>query len=185
MRPKRWRTNCSRKPERRRPPMTPSSRTSPYPRPEALNLFPGRTLLLFPTHLLLPNPLLPFRPIIRKPNPTGNPTWRDVDPSVWALPANLFQQVQEGLEEVQSQYKRLVKYSRTMKDLLAEIQKVVLPGHTPRRVLYQGAPRSPTGTLHEVVGEVPLVQNPPTVSRSSQQEGGTRPSNSGRDPSIT
>ena len=30
----------------------------------------------------------------------------------------------------------LVKYSRAMKDLLAEIQKVVPPGHTPRRVLY-------------------------------------------------
>ena len=76
----------------------------------------------------------------------------------------------------------LVKYSRTMKDLLAEIQKVVLPGHTPRRVLYQGAPGSPTGTLYEVVGEVPLVQNPPMVAGTNQQEGGTRPSSSGRDP---
>ena len=79
----------------------------------------------------------------------------------------------------------MVKYSRTMKDLLAKIQKVVPPGHTPRRVLYQGAPGSPTGTLYEVVGEVPLVQNPPTVAGTSQQEGGTRPSSSGRDPSGT
>ena len=72
-----------------------------------------------------------------------------------------------------------------MKDLLAEIQKVVPPGHTPRRVLYQGAPGSPTGTLYEVVGEVPLVQNPPTVVGTSQHEGGTWPSSSGRDPSGT
>ena len=79
----------------------------------------------------------------------------------------------------------LVKYSRTMKALLAEIQKVVPPGHTPMRVLYQGAPGSPTRTMYEVVGEVPLVQNPPTVARTSQQEGGTRPSSSGRDPSGT
>ena len=67
----------------------------------------------------------------------------------------------------------LVKYSRTMKDLLAEIQKVVPPGGTPRRVLY------------EVVGEVPLVQDPPTIAGPSQQEGGTRPSSPGRAPSGT
>ena len=30
----------------------------------------------------------------------------------------------------------LVKYSRMMNNLFAEIQKVVLPGGTPRRVLY-------------------------------------------------
>ena len=62
---------------------------------------------------------------------------------------------------------------------------MVPPGHTPRRVLYQGAPGSPTGTLYEVVGEVPLVQNPPTVAGTSQQEGGTWPSSSGKDPSGT
>jgi hypothetical protein len=79
----------------------------------------------------------------------------------------------------------LVKYTQTMKDLLAEIQKVIPPGGTPRRVLYPGPPRSPTGTLYEVVGEVALVQNPPTTTRTSQQEGGTRPASPGRDPSGT
>ena len=39
---------------------------------------------------------------------------------------------------------------------------------TPRRVLYQGPPGSPTGTLYEVVGEVALVQNPPTAAGPSQ-----------------
>ena len=76
----------------------------------------------------------------------------------------------------------LVKYSRTMKDLMAEILKVVPLGHTPTRVLYQGALGSPTRTLYEVVGKVPLVQNPPTVAKPNQQEGGTRPSSSGRAP---
>ena len=79
----------------------------------------------------------------------------------------------------------LVKYSHSMKELLAEIQKVVPPGHTPRRVLYQGPPGSSTGTLYEVVGEVPLVQNPPTDAGTSQQGGGSRPSSSGKDPSGT
>ena len=72
-----------------------------------------------------------------------------------------------------------------MKELLAEIQKVVPPGHTPRRVLYQGLPGSSTGTLYEVVGEVPLVQNPPTIAGTNQQGGGSRPSSSGKDPSGT
>jgi hypothetical protein len=79
----------------------------------------------------------------------------------------------------------LVKYTRTMKDLLAEIQKVIPPGGTPRGVLYPGPPGSPTGTLYEVVGEVVLVQNPPTTAGTSQQEGGTRPPSPGRDPSGT
>ena len=63
----------------------------------------------------------------------------------------------------------LVKYSRMMKDLLAEIQRVVLPSGTPRRVLYPGPPGSPTGTLYEVVGEVTLVSNPPAGAGPSQQ----------------
>jgi hypothetical protein len=61
----------------------------------------------------------------------------------------------------------LVKYTRTMKDLLAEIQKVIPPSGTPRRVLYPGPPGSPTGTLYEVVGEVAMVQNPPTTAGTS------------------
>jgi hypothetical protein len=77
----------------------------------------------------------------------------------------------------------LVKYTRTMKDLLAEIQKVVPPGGTPRRVLYPGPPGSSTGTLYEVVGEVALVQNPLTTARPSEQEGGARPASFGRAPS--
>jgi hypothetical protein len=69
--------------------------------------------------------------------------------------------------------------------LFTEIQKVVPPGGIPRRVLYQGPPGSPTGTLYEEVGEVALVQNPPTMVEPSQQGGGSRPRSSGKDPERT
>ena len=51
----------------------------------------------------------------------------------------------------------LVNYSRSMKDLLKEIQKLLPPSGTPRRMLYPGTPGSPTGTLYEVIGEVEIV----------------------------
>jgi hypothetical protein len=79
----------------------------------------------------------------------------------------------------------LVKYSRMMNNLFTEIQKVVPPGGTLRRVLYQGPPGSPTGTLYEEVGEVALVQNPPTTVEPTQQGGGSRPRSSGKDPERT
>ena len=72
-----------------------------------------------------------------------------------------------------------MKYSRMMKDFLAEIQKVVPPSGTPRRVLYPGPSGSPTETLYEVVGKVALVQNPLTAAGPSQQGGGFRPINFG------
>jgi hypothetical protein len=79
----------------------------------------------------------------------------------------------------------LVKYARRMNDLFAEIQKIVHPGGTPRRVLYQGSPRSPSGALYEVVGKVAFVQDPPAAAEPSQQGGGSRPGSSGRDPERT
>ena len=54
------------------------------------------------------------------------------------------------------------------------------PGGIPRRILYQGPPGSPTGTLYEEVGEVALVQNLPTTADPSQQGGGSQPGSSGR-----
>jgi hypothetical protein len=47
----------------------------------------------------------------------------------------------------------LVKYARRITNLFAEIQKVIPPAGTPRRVLYQGSSGSPSGTLYEVVGK--------------------------------
>ena len=66
----------------------------------------------------------------------------------------------------------LVKYSRMMNNLFAEIKKVVPLGGIPPRVPYQGPPGSPTGTLYEEVGEVAFMQNPPTTADPSQQGGG-------------
>ena len=51
----------------------------------------------------------------------------------------------------------LVKYSRSMKDLLKEIQKLLPPRGSPRRMTDPSLPRSPTGGVCEVVGEVELV----------------------------
>ena len=45
----------------------------------------------------------------------------------------------------------LVKYSQKMSDLFEDIQRLILPSGTPRRVLYQGPPGSSTGTLYEAV----------------------------------
>ena len=73
-----------------------------------------------------------------------------------------------------------VKYSRMMNNLFAEIHKVVPPSGTPQRVLYQGPPGSPTGSLYEVVGEVTLVQNPPTAAGPIQQGEGSKPGSSGK-----
>ena len=76
----------------------------------------------------------------------------------------------------------LVKYSRMMKDLLSEIQKVIALSGTPRRVLYPGPPGLPTGTLYEVVDKVALVPTPPTGVGPSQSNGTSQPTSSGRVP---
>ena len=44
-----------------------------------------------------------------------------------------------------------------MKDLIKEIQKLLPPSGTSRRMLYSGPLESPTGTLFEVIGEVELL----------------------------
>ena len=75
-----------------------------------------------------------------------------------------------------------VKYSRTMNNLFLDIQKIIPLGGTPRRVLYQGPPGSPIGTLYEEVGEVAMVADPPATAEPSQQAGGSRPGSSGKDP---
>jgi hypothetical protein len=94
--------------------------------------------------------------------------------------ARLYDQLVESGEPVSARptIPIIVKYSRMMNNLFAEIQKVVPPGGTPCRVLYQGPPGSPTGTLYEEVGEVALVHDPPTTAEPSQQGGGSGPGSS-------
>jgi hypothetical protein len=79
----------------------------------------------------------------------------------------------------------LVKYSRRITNMFAEIQKIIPSAGTPRRVLYQGSPGSPSGTLYEVVGEVTVLQDPATGAEPSQQKDDSRPGSSGRDPERT
>ena len=73
----------------------------------------------------------------------------------------------------------LVKYSRLMNGLFKDVQKFLPPGGTPRRVLYQAPPRSPSRTLYEAVGEVAVVHNPPTTVEPGE---GSRPGSTGRAP---
>ena len=72
--------------------------------------------------------------------------------------AHLYDQLMESADpsSIRQTLPIMVKYSRTMKDLLKEIQNL-LPGGTPRRMLYLGPPGFSTGTLYEVIGEVELV----------------------------
>ena len=76
----------------------------------------------------------------------------------------------------------LVKYSRMMKDLLAEIQKVDMPSGTPMRVLYLGPPGSPIETLYEVVGEVALLSISLVEAGPIHLGGASQPTSSGRAP---
>ena len=79
--------------------------------------------------------------------------------------AQLYDQLMQSGDPVQARkpIPILVKYSRLMRDLFEDIRKLIPPGGTPRRVLYQGPPGSPTGTLYEAVREVEVVHNMPTA----------------------
>ena len=76
----------------------------------------------------------------------------------------------------------LVKYTRLMNGLFEDIQRLIPHGGTPRRVLYQGPPGSPIGTLYEAVGEVEVVRNPPMAVELGE---GSRPGSIGREPERT
>ena len=75
----------------------------------------------------------------------------------------------------------LVKYTRKTSDLFEEIQKIIPPSGTPWRVLYQGPPGSPTGTLYEAVGEVAVVHKPAPAAEPGQA---SRPASSERAPEL-
>ena len=76
----------------------------------------------------------------------------------------------------------LVKYTRLMNGLFEDIRKLVPTGGTPRRVLYQGPPRSPIRTFYEAVGEVKVVHNPPTAVEPGEGSRPQIPENTGEDP---
>ena len=105
-------------------------------------------------------------------------------PGEIANKARLYDQLVESGDPVSARQTIpiLVKYSRMMNNLFADIQKILPPSGTPRRVLYQGPPGSPTGTLYEEVGKVAIVADPPAAAEPSQQAGGSRPGSSEKDP---
>ena len=105
-------------------------------------------------------------------------------PGKIANKARLYDQLVESGDPVSARQTIpiLVKYSRMMNNLFADIQKILPPGGNHRRVLYQGSPGLPTGTLYEEVGKVAIVADPPVAAESNQQAGGSRPGSLRKDP---
>ena len=83
--------------------------------------------------------------------PSGEATWRNVDPSVWDFPANPFQQVQEGLGELQHQYKRLEHIARGANQALDNCG----PGNIIREI----AKRADRRELDQAKKELEQVRN--------------------------
>ena len=96
--------------------------------------------------------------------------------------AHLYDQLMESADPsaARQTLQILVKYSRSKKDLLKEIQKLMPPRGTPRRMLDLGPPGLPTATLYEVVGEVELVPTAQAGVGPSQPVGTPRPQESRR-----
>ena len=98
--------------------------------------------------------------------------------------ARLFDELIKSANQFQAQKTLpiLVKYTRLMNGLFEDIHRLVPPGGTPRRVLYQGPPGSPSETLYEAVGKVEVVRSPPTTVDAGE---GSRPENTGKEPERT
>jgi hypothetical protein len=98
--------------------------------------------------------------------------------------AHLYDQLLESADPASARQtlQILVKYSRTMKDLLKEIQKIMPPRGTPRRILDPGPPGSPTATLYEAIAEVEIVPAAQTGVGPSQPAGISGLQESGRVP---
>jgi hypothetical protein len=87
--------------------------------------------------------------------------------------AHLYDQLLESVDPASAwqTLQILVKYSRTMKDLLAEIRKILPPRGIPRRILDPGPPGSPTATLYEAIAEVEIVSAAQASAKPSQPAG--------------
>ena len=95
--------------------------------------------------------------------------------------AHLYDQLMESVDPSSARQTLpiLVKYSRTIKNLLKEIQKLLLGG-TPRRMLYPSPPGSPMGIMYEVIGKMELVQSSQAGAGPSQPVETSQPPESGR-----
>jgi len=98
--------------------------------------------------------------------------------------AHLYDQLLESADPASARQtlQILVKYSRTMKDLLAEIRKILPPRGTPRRILDPGPPGSPTATLYEAIAEVEIVPAAQASAEPNQPAGTSGMQESGKVP---
>jgi hypothetical protein len=98
--------------------------------------------------------------------------------------AYLYDQLMESTDPASARQtlQILVKYSRSMRDLFKEIQKIMPPSGIPKRMLNPGPPGSPTATLYEAIGEVELDPAAQTGVGPSQPVETPTPPESGRGP---
>jgi hypothetical protein len=91
--------------------------------------------------------------------------------------AHLYNQLMESADSSSARktLQILVKYSRSMTDLLKEIQKILPPRKTLRRMLDPDPPGLPTATLYEVLGEMELVPAAQPSAEPSQPTGTPKP----------
>jgi len=109
--------------------------------------------------------------------------------------AHLYDQLMEATHPASTRQtlQIIVKYSRSMKDLLKEIHNILPPRGTPKQMLDPGPPGSPNATLYEAIKEVELVfatqtgvgpSQPTRIPRSQESEsfGSGEDSCAGTDP---
>ena len=91
--------------------------------------------------------------------------------------AHLYDKLMESLDpsSARQTLQILLKYSRSMKDLLKGTQKLMPPCGTPMRMLDPGPPGSPTATLYEDIREVELVPTSQVGPGPSQLAGTPKP----------
>jgi hypothetical protein len=92
--------------------------------------------------------------------------------------AHLYDQLMESADPFSARQtlQILVKYSRSMKDPLKEVQKLLPPRRNLRRVLDPGSPGSPPANRYEVASKVDLIPTSQAAAGASgQQETGRVP----------
>ena len=111
-----------------------------------------------PSHPPSPTrPPSPFRPSSPFPTyhpeagPSGEAPWPEEDPSISNFPAYPFRQVQEGLEELQRQYKQL--------EHIAQGANPALDNYGPRNIVREIARRANRKNLEQARTELEQVQN--------------------------
>ena len=120
------------------PPSTPGS---PQPLPRPISLPPPP----------LSYPPFPLPTYHLEAGPSGEATWRNVDPSTWDFLDNPFRWVQEGLEELQHHYKRLEHIARGANQAMDNCG--------PRNIIREIAKRADQRELDQAKKELEQVRN--------------------------